>query len=71
MTESVSGGPGNPRAITVFAVVFAAYVAGAIFSANFFGASAVSAIFPSAGISVASLLLTRRRVWPAVIAAVL
>lgn len=55
----------------MFAIVLVAYVAGALVSAQTFGASTVSAFFPAAGVSVAAMLLTRRALWPAIVAAVI
>lgn len=50
----------------IFAVVFIAYAAGAMLSWAAFGATVGPAFFPPAGITAAALLLSRRRVWPAV-----
>ncbi|MGI9123624.1 MAG: SpoIIE family protein phosphatase [Mycobacterium sp.] len=63
---SPSAGP----AIRVFTIVFAAYVAGAVASALAFGSTTASAFFPPGGITVAALLLTRRSLWPVIMAAV-
>ena len=60
--------PGS-RAIVLFAVVFVAYVVGAVASALAFGSTTASAFFPPGGITVAALLLTRRRRWPVIVAA--
>ncbi len=60
----------RPRsAVRVFVVVFAAYVAGAVTSAVAFGSTTASAFFVPAGIVVAALLLTRRSLWPVIVAA--
>lgn len=60
----------RPRsAVRVFTVVFAAYVAGAVTSALAFGSTTASAFFVPGGITVAALLLTRRSLWPVIVAA--
>lgn len=56
----------------LFAVVFLAYALGAILSWASFGSSVGPAFFyPSAGVTVSVMLLSRRTLWPAVIAAIL
>ena len=60
--------PGIP-AIRLFALVFAAYLGGAVVSALAFGSTKASAFFVPGGITVAALLLTRRSRWPVVVAA--
>lgn len=55
----------------LFALVFLGYAAGAVLSWLSFGASTGPAFFfPSAGVAVATMLLTRRSSWPAILAAV-
>ena len=61
---------GGSVAAAVFALVFVAYAAGAVLSWAAFGATVGPAFFPSAGVTAAALLLTQRRLWPSVIAAV-
>lgn len=58
-------------ATALFAVVFLVYAAGSVLSWEAFGATVGPAFFPSAGVTVAALLLTRRSLWPVVVAAVL
>lgn len=60
--------PGR-RTIALFAVVFVAYVFGAVASALAFGSTTASAFFPPGGITVAALLLTHPRRWPVIVAA--
>jgi len=55
----------------LFAVVFLAFGAGAVLSWSSFGSAAGPAFFyPPAGVTVAAMLLTRRTLWPAVVAAI-
>ncbi len=55
----------------LFALVFLGYAAGAVLSWLSFGSSVGPAFFfPSAGVAVATMLLTRRSSWPAILAAV-
>lgn len=55
----------------VFAVVFLGYAAGAVLSWSSFGSAIGPAFFyPSAGMTVAAMLLTRRAIWPAIVAAI-
>jgi len=55
----------------LFAVVFLAFAAGAVLSWESFGSSVGPSFFyPSAGVTVAAMILSRRALWPAVIAAV-
>ena len=55
----------------LFAVVLVGYLAGAVLSLKAFGASELGpAFFPPAGVTVAALLLSPRRRWPAVVAAI-
>ncbi len=49
--------------------MFVAYLAGALGSALAFGSTTASAFFAPGGITVAALLLTRRRLWPVIVAA--
>ncbi|MBV9204997.1 MAG: SpoIIE family protein phosphatase [Actinobacteria bacterium] len=62
-------GSAAPRGVTLFAVVAAAYVAGAELSWHSFG-SGLAFGFPPAGVTVAAMLLTDRGRWPIVIAAI-
>lgn len=56
----------------LFAAVFLAYGLGALLSWASFGSSVGPAFFyPSAGVAVSAMLLNRRSLWPAVVAAVL
>ncbi len=57
------------RAVTLFTLVAVAYVLGAELSWHSFG-SGLAFGFPPAGVDVAVLLLTARRHWPAVLAAI-
>ena len=54
----------------MFAVVFLVYIAFAVLSWESFGATIGPAFFPSAGVTVAAMLLTRRALWPAVVLAI-
>lgn len=68
---AVSGAPhdaGSP--IGLFAAVFLAYVLGAWLSWRVFDTATIAAFFPPAGVSVAAMLLTRRRLWPVIVAAI-
>lgn len=56
--------------IVLFAAVLLGYAAGALFTAQAFGASTVSAFFPAAGVSVAAMLLTGVSRWPVIVAAI-
>lgn len=51
----------------VFAIVFVAYLSGAVASAVAFGSTTASAFFVPGGITVAALLLTRRSLWPGIV----
>lgn len=56
----------------VFALVFLAYSLGAMLSWISFGSSVGPSFFyPSAGVTVAAMMICRRTVWPAVVAAIL
>ena len=56
----------------LFAVVFLAFATGAVLSWESFGsAQGPSFFYPSAGVTVAAMMLTRRALWPAVVAAIL
>ncbi len=56
----------------LFAVVFLAFGVGAILSWKSFGSAIGPAFFyPPAGVAVAAMLLTRRVLWPAVVAAIM
>ncbi len=55
----------------LFAVVFLAYSLGAVLSWSSFGSAlGPSFFYPSAGVTVAAMLLTRRTLWPAILAAI-
>jgi serine phosphatase RsbU (regulator of sigma subunit)/integral membrane sensor domain MASE1 len=55
----------------LFAVVFLAFATGAVLSWESFGSAlGPSFFYPSAGVTVAAMILTRRALWPAVLAAV-
>jgi integral membrane sensor domain MASE1 len=57
--------------IGLFAVVFLAFGAGAVLSWESFGSEAGPAFFyPSAGVTAAAMMLSRRAVWPVIVAAV-
>lgn len=60
---------GGLSSVKVAAVVFVGYAAGATLSLLAFGATVGPAFFPPAGITVAALLLSSRRMWPAILAA--
>lgn len=56
----------------LFAVVFLAFGAGAVLSWKSFGSEVGPAFFyPSAGVTVAAMMLSRRAVWPGIVAAVI
>lgn len=54
----------------LFGWVALPYMAGAVFSWQTFGAGIGPAFFPPAGVTVAAMLLTRRAMWPVIVAAV-
>lgn len=54
----------------VFALVFVGYLAGALMSMTVYGQTAVAGFFPAAGVTVAAMLLTRRTLWPPIVAAI-
>lgn len=54
----------------MFTVVFLVYAAGSMLSWEAFGATVGPAFFPSAGVTVAAMLLSHRSLWPVVMAAV-
>ncbi len=54
----------------LFGWVTLAYLAGAVFSWQTFGAGVGPAFFPAAGVTVAAMLLSRRALWPVVVAAI-
>lgn len=58
-----------PRSWALFALVAVAYAAGAELSWQSFSSGAAFG-FPPAGVTVAAMLLTRRRMWPVIIAAI-
>jgi integral membrane sensor domain MASE1 len=56
----------------VFAVVFLTYVLGAVLAWASFGSDLGPAFFfPAAGVTVSAMLLSRRAIWPAIVAAIL
>ena len=55
----------------LFTAVFVAYAAGSVLSWEAFGATVGPAFFPSAGVTVAAMLLSRRSLWPVIVVAVL
>lgn len=57
------------RPAPLFGLIFSAYLVGRVFSAAAFGVATASALSP-AGLTVAALLLTRRSLWPVIVAAV-
>lgn len=68
---SPAGGDRWGRWTGLFALVFLGYSAGAVLSWLSFGSSVGPAFFfPSAGVAVATMLLTRRSSWPAILAGV-
>src|SRR5215469_8173898 len=58
-----------PRAAALFGLVAALYAVGAELSFQSFSSGAAFG-FPPAGITVAAMLLTRRKLWPAIVAAI-
>ena len=69
-TSVVRSGPQVRSAIVVLAV-FLAFTAGAVASWESFGSTVGPSFFyPSAGVTVAALMLTRRSLWPAIAIAV-
>ena len=54
----------------LFGWVTLAYLTGAVFSWQTFGAGIGPAFFPAAGVTVAAMLLSRRSLWPVVVAAI-
>ena len=54
----------------LFGWVTLAYLAGAVLSWQTFGAGVGPAFFPAAGVTVAAMLLSRRSLWPVVVAAI-
>lgn len=59
-------------AVGLFAVVFLAFLAGAVLSWESFGSDVGPSFFyPAAGVTVAAMMLSRRALWPAVVAAVI
>ncbi|AQT80967.1 serine/threonine protein phosphatase [Mycolicibacterium litorale] len=68
---SDSGRPEWIRAATpLFGWIVLAYLAGAVLSWQAFGAGIGAAFFPSAGVTVAAMLLTRKSLWPPIVAAI-
>lgn len=58
--------------VGLFGVVFLAYVLGAVLAWKLFGSAVGPAFFyPSAGVTVAAMMLTRRSRWPAVVVAII
>jgi serine phosphatase RsbU (regulator of sigma subunit)/integral membrane sensor domain MASE1 len=58
------------RATGLFLAVAISYGAGAALSWQTFGADLGPAFFPPAGVTVAAMLLTRRSLWPLIVAAI-
>jgi integral membrane sensor domain MASE1 len=54
----------------LFGWVTLAYLVGAVFSWQTFGAGVGPAFFPAAGVTVAAMLLSRRSLWPVIVAAI-
>ena len=54
----------------LFGWVALAYLTGAVFSWQTFGAGVGPAFFPAAGVTVAAMPLSRRSLWPVVVAAI-
>ncbi|MCV7176369.1 SpoIIE family protein phosphatase [Mycolicibacterium sphagni] len=57
-------------AASLFGWVAVPYLAGSVLSWETFGAGIGPAFFPPAGVTVAAMLLTRRALWPVIVAAV-
>jgi integral membrane sensor domain MASE1 len=71
MTQRLTAAPWF-RTIGLFVLVFLGYAVGAVVSLKAFGASELGpAFFPSAGITAAAMISTRRSRWPAVVAAII
>ena len=63
--------PGRGDWIRLFAIVFVAFAAGSLLAWEVFGSEAGPAFFyPPAGVTVAAMILSRRRLWPAVVAGI-
>ncbi|WP_328353373.1 SpoIIE family protein phosphatase [Mycobacterium sp. NBC_00419] len=54
----------------LFGWVALAYIVGAVLSWQTFGAGIGPAFFPAAGVTVAAMILTRRSLWPVIVAAI-
>ena len=67
--DAIRGLSSGMPAARAFALVFVAYLAGAVASAVAFGSTTASAFFFPGGITVAALLLTRRSLWPGIVTA--
>lgn len=60
------------ESVGLFGVVFLAYLVGAVLAWKAFGSAVGPAFFyPSAGVTVAAMMLTKRSRWPAVIVAII
>ncbi|MGV0991242.1 MAG: SpoIIE family protein phosphatase [Mycobacterium sp.] len=60
------------QATRLFAVVFLAFATGAVLSWESFGSTVGPSFFyPSAGVTAAAMMLSRRALWPAIVAAVI
>lgn len=60
------------RAVGVPAAVFVAFAAGAVLSWESFGSwGGPSFFYPSAGVTAGAMMLSRRRIWPGILAAVI
>ncbi len=63
--------PGRGEWIRLFVIVVVAFAAGSLLAWNVFGSDAGPAFFyPPAGVTVAAMILSRRRLWPAVVAGI-
>src|SRR4051812_35582730 len=58
------------REIGLFCLVAVPYAAGAVWSRGAFGAALSPSFFAPAGVTVAAMLLTRRSLWPVIVAAI-
>lgn len=69
--RAAGGGQRAVEIARIFTIVLLAYTSGVFLAWTAFGAAMGPAFFyPSAGISVAALILTRRSTWPVVVAAI-
>ncbi|BDX30294.1 hypothetical protein TUM20985_08410 [Mycobacterium antarcticum] len=68
--QPVAGGGDWRRATGLFMAVAVPYAVGAALSWQTFGAALGPAFFPPAGVTLAAMLLTRRSLWPVIVAAI-